>query len=161
TMQVLTDEAKRMIEFGPLHEGLTAASSGNTIPQYAEKLIQEGTRESLHDAELLSFGNIQMLDRISEVLRVQEPKFEITRTFEWNSYQRRKNAEMLACQGRIAEAGALLRRNLEDARSLVPPKPLAVASALQQLTSNLLDQGKPFEAEPLARECLAAYQKHV
>jgi hypothetical protein len=58
-------------------------------------------------------------------------------------------------QGRLAEAEAVFREVLQDARKLTPADDRAVGGALASLTLNMFCQKKFAEAEPLAREMLA------
>jgi len=43
-----------------------------TVPEYIERRIKENTAESLAEAERLAFGNIELLERISQARKALE-----------------------------------------------------------------------------------------
>ncbi|MSU58719.1 MAG: tetratricopeptide repeat protein [Pedosphaera sp.] len=70
-------------------------------------------------------------------------------------------AAVLRDQGKLAEAEAVRREELELERKLSGNEHPFVANSLAELTRFLLTQKKFTEAEPLARECLAIREKKL
>jgi tetratricopeptide (TPR) repeat protein/tRNA A-37 threonylcarbamoyl transferase component Bud32 len=68
-------------------------------------------------------------------------------------------ADAYAAAGSLAEADQVLQELVARRRQIVGPASPLLANDLAQLGRNLLDQGRPSEAEPLFRECLAIVEK--
>jgi len=117
-----------------------------TVAEYVENRIQQNTAWSLAEAEEMTFGNTELLLRISAVRRALQQK---TKTLA------------LVREGKLADAEALFRESLADLRTGSLPDDPALAGALAELAENLLDQGKYTEAEPLARECLTIRERRL
>jgi WD40 repeat protein/tetratricopeptide (TPR) repeat protein len=108
-----------------------------TVPDYVENRIQEGTEESLWEAQKLASGRPEVLARIVEARNLTE---------------KQTTAEALRRQGEPKEAEELFRKILGIQRQLAATNDLKFVRTLTGLAGTLFDQHKQGAAVPFLEE---------
>jgi tetratricopeptide (TPR) repeat protein/tRNA A-37 threonylcarbamoyl transferase component Bud32 len=135
-----------------------------SVPLFEETLkLYEKKLGRSHPQTMLTIANLGVnykdAGRLSEALPLLEEAYRASRTNPNLSFVGTQLLMGYAKAGRSAEAGALIKEILADARKVLPKDSPQLARLLARNASALLQATAFTEAEPLLRECLAIRAK--